>query len=119
MSTILFIDDDEQVRGLCQTMLEAEEYRVLTAETGHHGLQLAEEHEVNLALVDMFMPDMDGLEVIELLHLARPDCKIIAMSGGSWSGASLETAMQVGANAMLKKPFELQELLATVSGLLK
>jgi len=119
MSTILFIDDDEQVRGMCQTILESAGYRVLTADTGHQGLQLSEEHEVDLALVDMFMPDMDGLDVIELLHLARPDCKIIAMSGGSWSGISLERAMQVGASAIFKKPFDLQELLATVLAQLK
>ena len=61
MATILFIDDDEQVRRLCQTMLKAAGYRVLTADTGHQGLQLSEQHEVDLALVDMFMPDMDGL----------------------------------------------------------
>ena len=119
MSTILFIDDDEQVRGLCQAMLEAAGHRVLTAETGHHGLQLSEEHEVNLALIDMFMPDMEGLEIIALLHLTRPDCKIIAMSGGSWSDSSVKAVMQLGANALLKKPFDLQELVTTVSAILK
>jgi len=63
----------------------------------------------------MFMMDMDGLEVIKLLHLTRPNCKIIVMSGGSSNEDVFKTVMQVGANAMLKKPFELQELLATVA----
>lgn len=119
MPTILLIDDEEQVRVLCQIMLEAAGYRVLPAETGRHGLQVLEQQEVHLALVDMFMPDMDGLEIIELLHMTRPDCKIIAMSGGSWSETSLETARRVGAHAMLNKPFERQELLDTVSAQLR
>src|SRR6476660_1898908 len=96
MATILLIDDEDQVRLLCQTALERGGYRVLTANSGSQGLQLLEQQDVDLALVDMFMPDMDGLEVIELLHLTRPDCKVIAMSGGSWSEISLERAMQVG-----------------------
>ena len=119
MATILFIDDEAQVRLLCQTALETGGHCVLTAESGRQSLQLLEQHEVDLALVDMFLPDMDGLEVIELLHMTRADSKIIAMTGGSWSATSLETAMQVGANAMLNKPFELQELLDKVSAQLK
>ena len=115
MATILFIDDDDQMRMLFQIALEGGGYRVLTAESGKQGLRLLEQQEVDLALVDLFMPDMDGLEIIELLHMTRPACKIIAMSGGSWSGTSLDTAAQLGANVMLKKPFSLQELLDAVS----
>jgi len=115
MATILFIDDEEQMRMLCQTALEASGYRVLTAESGPHGLQLLQQQELDLALVDIFMPSMDGLEVIELLHVTRPDCKIIAMSGGSWEWDYLETAKRLGANEILKKPFSLQELLHAVS----
>ena len=119
MATILFIDDEEQMRMLCQTALEASGYHVLTAESGPHGLQLLQQQEVDLALVDIFMPSMDGLEVIELLHVTRSDCKIIAMSGGSWEWDYLETARRLGANEILKKPFSLQELLDAVSSQLK
>jgi CheY-like chemotaxis protein len=115
MATILFIDDDDQMRMFFQIALEGAGHRVLTAENGRHGLRLAEQQEVDLALVDLFLPDMDGLEVIELLHMTRPACKIIAMSGGSWSGTSLDTATQLGANVILKKPFSLQELLDAVA----
>jgi len=115
MATILLIDDDEQVRLLCQTALEARGHSVLTAESGRHGLRVSERQEVDLALVDLFLPDMDGVDVIELLHRTRPACKIIAMSGGSWSGTALDTATQLGANVMLKKPFSLQELLDAVA----
>jgi CheY-like chemotaxis protein len=115
MATILFIDDEESVRRVFQVALEGAGHRVLIAESGQHGLRLLEHQEVDLALVDFFMPDMDGVEIIELLHMTRPTCKIIAMSGGSWSGTSLDTATQLGANVMLKKPFSLQELLDAVA----
>ena len=119
MATILLIDDDAQVRMLCQTALEAAGYRVLTAEDGPHGLRLLQQQEMDLALVDIFMPSMDGLEAIPLLYKTRPACKIIAMSGGSWEWDYLDTAKRLGANEILKKPFSLQELLDAVSAQLK
>jgi CheY-like chemotaxis protein len=119
MATILFIDDDDPLRMLCQTALEGAGYRVLTADSGPHGLRLLQHQEVDLALVDIFMPSMDGLEVIQLLHTTRPACKIIAMSGSSWEWDYLDTAKQLGANDTLKKPFSLQELLDAVSSQLK
>jgi len=119
MATILLIDDEESVRSLFQVALEGAGYRVLTAESGQHGLRLLEHQEVDLALVDMFMPGMDGLEVIQRLHTTRPTCKIIAMSGGSWEWDYLDTAKQLGANDTLKKPFSLQALLDAVSSQLK
>ena len=119
MATILFIDDDEPLRVLCQTALEGAGYRVLTAESGPHGLRLLQHQEVDLALVDIFMPNMDGLEVIQLLHKTRPAYKIIAMSDSSWEWDYLETAKHLGANDTLKKPFSLQELLDAVSSQLK
>ena len=115
MTTILLIDDEESVRMLFQMALAQAGYRVLTAESGSHGLRLIQQQEVDLALVDIFMPEMDGLELIRLLRAARPTSKIIAMSGGSWEWDYLDTAKQLGANSTLKKPFSLQELLAAVS----
>ncbi|HEX4968442.1 MAG TPA: response regulator [Nitrospiraceae bacterium] len=115
MTTILLIDDEESVRMLFQMALAQAGYHVLTAESGSHGLRLLQQQEVDLALVDIFMPEMDGLELIRRLRAARPTSKIIAMSGGSWEWDYLDTAKQLGANSTLKKPFSLQELLAAVS----
>ena len=115
MATILLIDDEESVRSLFQVALERAGYRVLTAENGNHGLRLLEHQEVDLALVDIFMPGMDGLEVIELLHMTRPACKIIAISGGSGDWDYLDAAKYLGAHDTLKKPFSLQALLDAVS----
>ena len=115
MATILLIDDEESVRMIFQVALERAGYRVLTAENGRHGLRLLEHQEVDLIFVDIFMPEMDGLELIPLLRKTRPATKIIAISGGSGQRNYLDTAKYLGAHATLKKPFSLQELLHAVS----
>ena len=98
-----------------QVGLERAGYRVLTAENGKQGLRLFEHQAVDLILVDIFMPEMDGLELILLLRKTRPATKIIAISGGSGKMNHLDTAKCLGAYDTLKKPFSLQELLDAVS----
>ena len=115
MATILLIDDEESVRTVFQVALERAGYRVLTAESGQHGLRLLEQQAVDLILVDIFMPEMDGLELIPLLRKTRPASKIIAISGASGRMDHLDTAKYLGAHDTLKKPFSLQELLRAVS----
>lgn len=110
MATVLLIDDEEQVRTLFQTALEESGYRVLSAAGGKEGLRLLEEEPVDLILVDIFMPDMDGLELIQLLRKTQPDGKIIAMSGGTGEWDYLAVAKRLGANDTLQKPFSLEEL---------
>jgi CheY-like chemotaxis protein len=119
MATILLIDDEDQVRILLQIALEGAGYRVLAAESGQHGLRLLQHQAVDLILVDIFMPEMDGFELIQRLRTTRPACKIIAISGGSWEWDYLDTAKHLGANDTLKKPLSLQELLHAVSSQLK
>ncbi len=119
MATILLIDDDEQVRLLFQVVLEEAGYRVLTAENGPHGLRLLPHQEVEVVLVDIFMPDMDGLELIPRLRQTRPASKIIAISGGSGERNYLDVAKHLGANATLQKPINLQALLDAVAAQLR
>ena len=119
MATILLIDDEDQVRMLFQVALEETGYRVLSAASGKEGLHLLNDEIVDLVLVDIFMPSMDGLEIIQILHKTRPACKIIAVSGSSWEWDYLDTAKYLGAHDTLKKPLSLQELLDAVSSQLK
>lgn len=115
MATILLIDDEDQVRLLFQMALEEAGYRVLSAESGKNGLRLLQHQEVDLILVDVLMPDMDGLEVIQLLRKTRPASKIIAISGGSGEWNYLHAAKSLGADDTLKKPLNLQELLEAIA----
>jgi len=112
MASILCIDDEEQTRRLFKVALEDAGYRVLTAENRAHGLRLLEQQQVDLILVDILIPDMDGLELILRLRKIRPGHKIIAISGGE---NYLDMTKHLGANDTLQKPFSVQELLATVS----
>jgi len=119
MATILIIDDEEQMRLFLQVALEGAGYRVLTAENGKHGLRLLEHQEADLVLVDIFMSEMDGLELIPLVRKMRPASRIIAISGGSGEWDYLDSAVYLGAHTTLKKPFSPQALLAAVSSQLK
>jgi CheY-like chemotaxis protein len=110
MATILCIDDEESILKLFQVTLEEAGYRVLIAESGQQGLRLLEHQEVDLILVDIFMPDMDGLEVIQLLRKTRPASKIIAITGKPGATNNLDIAKHLGAHDTLMKPFSLQEL---------
>jgi CheY-like chemotaxis protein len=119
MATILCIDDEESVRRLFQVALEGAGYRVLTAENGKQGLRLLGHQEVDLIFVDIFMPEMDGLELIPLLRKMRPASKIMAITGGSGRSNYLDMAKHLGAHDTLMKPFSLQALLDAVSAQLK
>ena len=114
MSTLLVIEDEPQVRTLVGAMLEAAGYHVLTAASGAEGLCLLNDQAMDLILVDIFMPGMDGLELIDRLRNICPTSKIIAMSGGTAQWNYLDVATHLGAHATLQKPFSRQELLDVV-----
>ena len=113
MATILVIDDQKSMRQIIQFELERAGYRVLTAEHGKHGLRVLEQDETDLILVDLFMPEMDGLELIRQLRKTRPGIKIIAISGGASN--YLDAAKHLGAIGTLKKPFTAQALVDAVA----
>jgi DNA-binding response OmpR family regulator len=119
MATILLIDDDAQVRMFFQIGLKDSGYRALSVAGGREGLRLLHDQVVDVILVDIFMPDMDGLELIPLLRKIRPTSKIIAITEGSDRRDYLEMAKHLGANDTLKKPLNLQELLDAVASQLK
>lgn len=121
MAQILLIDDDEILRGVVRRMLERAGYDVIEAGDGETGLRLHREQGVDLVIVDIFMPERDGLELIQELRAAAPQAKIVAMSGGGRTGKIdlLKDATVFGASRTLWKPFEMTELRATVGELLK
>lgn len=80
-ATILCIDDDQTALTLRKTVLERAGYRVLTANTGCCALETAKAKRVDLALVDLDMPDMSGYSVAALLRCTRPGARIVIFSG--------------------------------------
>jgi DNA-binding response OmpR family regulator len=115
----LLIEDEESVRTLLREALEQAGYHVLIAENGKQGLRCVEQQAVDLIVVDIFMPEMDGMELIPQIRKTRPATKMIAISGRSGLIDCLDAAKKLGAHDALKKPFSLQELLDAVSAQLK
>jgi len=88
MATIPLIDDEEQVRLILQVALAGPGYLVLAADDGQHGLRLFQRQEVDLILVDIFMPEPDGLDLIPRLDSTRPPARLLqyqAALGGTIS----------------------------------
>src|SRR5690348_12129723 len=115
MTTILVIDDDDSVREFVRTILDENGYRVLTAGDGEQGLEIFRIEKPDLVIPDIAMPRKGGIETIIDLRQARPDTKIMAISGGSREGPDvLRVALLLGACDVLAKPFGAQELLRHV-----
>ena len=119
---LLVVDDNEDMRHTMKRLLERLGYEVEIAANGAHALEMQSRVAADVLITDIFMPDTDGLETINLFKASFPHVKIIAMSGG---GASireadyLSTASVVGADAVLRKPFSKESLLAALQGVSK
>lgn len=109
---ILVIEDDAQIRRVLATSLGAYGYELYAAETGSEGLQLAHEHEPDLVILDLGLPDMEGLELIGELR-KRPSQEILVLSARESEDMKVR-ALDLGADDYLTKPFGLYELLARV-----
>lgn len=121
MRRILLIDDDPSVSAAVQLILEHEGYSVTLAGSGEAGLALLSAAAFDLAMVDMFMPGLGGLETIARIRKHAPDLPVIATSGTAArldrSGAApdvLAQASQLGTAAVINKPFRPRDLFATI-----
>lgn len=92
--------------------LEQVGHQVVAAENGMEGSRRAREGQVEVAIVDIHMPEMDGLELLAQLRASVPDLPVIMISGGDQTRdlALLRDAKLLGASAALAKPFSLDEL---------
>lgn len=125
MARILVVDDDIAVQTTIRLLLERAGHSVVAAGDGRNGLAIFETGEFDLLFLDIFMPGMDGLEIMRLVHQQQPLIPIIVISGNpvtSDSGADpdfLTMATKLGAVRGLQKPFKPAALLAAVAGSLE
>ena len=120
MATILIIDDDKHIRFLLRTLLEKLGHTIIEATNGKEALAALQIVKPSMLIVDIFMPEMDGIELIRSARRQETALKIIAISG-SFSMKDvevLEVARRLGATYTLQKPFEVHTLIDMVHKLL-
>ncbi len=81
MSTILIIDDEPGVRSVLKDILEDEKYQVFTAGDGYSGLALMEKETIDLVILDVWMPNMGGVDVLKKIKETYPLVEVIMISG--------------------------------------
>jgi UDP-3-O-acyl N-acetylglucosamine deacetylase len=112
--TILVVDDEEKIRHTLRGVLSDEGYDVVEAEDGRAALDALAHHVPRLAIVDIWMPEVDGIELVQRMRAHAPELPIIVISGHG----TIETAVRVirlGAFDFLEKPFALDQLLEVVN----
>ena len=107
---ILVVEDDAPVRNLITTTLKARDYKFITAQNGNCAIMEASSHNPDIVLLDLGLPDMDGVEVIERIR-TWSDMPIIVISARSEDKDKID-ALDAGADDYLTKPFSVEELLA-------
>lgn len=107
---ILVVEDDAPVRNLITTTLKAHEYRFLTTSTGEGAVMEAVSHNPDIILLDLGLPDIDGVEVISRIR-SWSNVPIIVISARSEDSDKID-ALDAGADDYLTKPFSVDELLA-------
>jgi two-component system nitrogen regulation response regulator NtrX len=111
--TILIIDDEESVRKSLADVMRDEGYDVVTAASGREGIELLSETQPSLALLDIAMPEMDGIEVLRRFREMRPDMPVIMVTGHGTIETAVKTT-KMGAYDFMVKPPELAHLILVV-----
>ncbi len=118
MDSILVIDDEKNVRGLLTRILSQDQVEVHATGTGAEGLQLADEVDPDVVLLDLRLPDADGMDLLRTLKARRPETAVIIITAYGQIPSVVE-AMKHGATDYLEKPFEpLDKLRLAVSRVL-
>jgi two-component system, sensor histidine kinase and response regulator len=121
MPVLINVDDHEGARYARSRILSSAGFQVHDAGTGRQTLDLAEKHRPDLVLLDVHLPDLDGVEVCRRLKLLRQDTSVMVLqiSASALSAAHAKEALDAGADAYLMEPVDPDVLVATVKALLR
>jgi len=115
---ILIVDDDENIRNTLKAILEDEKYVIDTAVNGGEAIQKTQKTAYNVALLDIRLPDMEGVELLKLIKDTVPRTRKIMLTGYP-SMQNAISALNKNADAYLIKPVDIEKLLATVKNQLQ
>jgi CheY-like chemotaxis protein len=118
MPSVLVVDDDGRIRCLIREVLEQAGYVVEEARDGKEGLERYRARQADVVIMDILMPDQDGLESVLALHREFPASRVIAMTGGGDMIGILnflDVAKMLGASRTIQKPFDVNMLLDAVA----
>jgi DNA-binding response OmpR family regulator len=120
MATILLVDDFEQLSLVVGSFLKHADHKVTTAPNGAEALKHFDEHFFDLLITDLWMPEMNGVDLIRAVKERRPQTRVLAITGakGGDAGPKLAEAREAGADATLQKPFGRKEMMAEINRLL-
>ena len=120
MAAIIIVDDDPTVRAIAVEFLRDGEHAIVEAADGHEALRVLKAVPIDLMVLDMLMPQKDGLETLMEARQLYPDVRILAISSGGSMDANylLAVAKTLGADAVLSKPLTAARFRQVVEGLL-
>jgi two-component system response regulator AtoC len=110
---ILVVDDDESIRKVLETILEGEGHVVDTAENGKEAIKKSNEKFYNIGLIDIRLPDMEGIELLTKMKPTIPKMRKIIITGYPSLQNAVE-ALNKGADAYIMKPFDMEKVLETI-----
>ena len=114
VARILIIDDDQEVVATLGLALQGAGHEVVLAADGREGMEKHSAKPADLIITDLFMPGQEGLETIQKLRKESPEVPIIAMSGADSANTMLNIASKMGAAKVLRKPFDIKELMDAI-----
>jgi DNA-binding NtrC family response regulator len=115
---ILIIDDDENIRKVLAAILEDEGYSVESVDTARKAIEKTRRNYYNLALIDVRLPDMEGIELLTKMTDTTPKMRKIIITGYPTLQNAVE-AVNKGANAYVMKPFDMEKVLKEIEEQLK
>jgi CheY-like chemotaxis protein len=113
---VLFVDDEDEARTCARFALEKQGFEIVDAPNGHEALRLFLEGAADVVVTDLFMPNGDGLELIQELLRYVPPVPVVAISGGGRYNdrSALQVAGVLGVRELLTKPFTYEQLIDAV-----
>ena len=118
MNTVLIIDDEPGIRSVLTDILEDEKYTVLSAGDGFEGLSILKEKTVDVVFLDIWLPNMGGIDVLKKIKTEYPETEVIVISGHANIDIAVK-AVKLGAFDFLEKPLSLEKIITVTANAIK